>query len=1144
MTTIPEALAIALRHHQSGDLGRAEQIYREILRVQAEHPVALHFLGVLLYQRGQHEAAIVHLRRALARAPDAAAAHNNLGNALQASGKLEEGVASYRRALELDAGSLLAHNNLGNALLKLGRLDEAVDSYRRALELRPDHAEAHANLGAALRAQGELEQAVASCRRALEIRPDYPEAYATLGNALRAQGKLEEAVASFRRALTIRPDYAEAHNNLGAALGDQGRLDDAVACFREAVRLRPDYAEAHHNLGKAFRELDRLDEAVASYRRAVELRPDYPEAYSNLGNALRVQGRLEEAVACHRRAVELKPESADAHNNLGNALREQRRLEEAVTTYRRALEIRPGSAGFHSNLGNALRDLGELEEARRSYAQAVALEPAQALHRLAMVTLCPAVFPSVEAIEEYRRGFMAEIRELAEADLSIGVAELGLSGSVPPFNLPFQGGDDRPIKEAYARLFQRRLPEGRPAARDGRPRLGFVVTRNHEALFLRYMSGVIQHLSRGPFELVIVCSQAGQGRVVSGLPIESMQLLLLPERLDRAVEAVRAAGFDLLYYWEVGTDPINYFLPFFRLAPIQCTSWGFPVTSGIPQLDYFLSSALIEGEDADRHYSERLLRATTLLTYQSRVPTPDQPASREEFGFAPDQHLYLCAQRLGKFHPDFDRVLAGILRRDDRGVVVAVEDQHGFAAALLRRRFTATIPDVAERVVFLPRQSYPEYLNLLAAADVLLDPLHYGGGVTTYDGFSLGKPIVTLPSRFARGRATLGCYRKMGITECVATDPDGYADTAVRLGTDAEYRASVEARIREASDGLFQDVEAVREHERLFRRLGEEARAGTATRGRQAPGRPAVGAPAAATSDSEVARTIAVECYGAEPEIEPISRYRPVFRLRFPTASKVLKLGRNASDPAIAKEVMLIGLVARHGIPVPTVEHADGEGRLAGRTFFIMESVGDRTVAHWKWKPGEVPRRLFTEMGSLLARIHSIVLPESADIQHDRVVPRDPESYRRRVDRLVRWAVAEGVLDAREAARFGAFALPKADAAELCHGYFHAAQCIVHDERIAAVVDWGRAWAGNRAIDLAIVQHYLDYYCPTELGRCFFAGYQAVRPLPERFDEACLPIRMAHALARVKVWHARGRAEKRRHEIELLRTYLRRQPGG
>ena len=74
--------------------------------------------------------------------------------------------------------------------------------------------------------------------------------------------------------------------------------------------------------------------------------------------------------------------------------------------------------------------------------------------------------------------------------------------------------------------------------------------------------------------------------------------------------------------------------------------------------------------------------------------------------------------------------------------------------------------DVAAR--FVRRMPHLEYLHLVAAADVLLDPRPYGGGVTSYDGFSLGKPIVTWPTQFHRGRYVLGHYRKMEIMDCVA----------------------------------------------------------------------------------------------------------------------------------------------------------------------------------------------------------------------------------------------------------------------------------------------------------------------------------------------------------------------------------------
>ena len=135
------------------------------------------------------------------------------------------------------------------------------------------------------------------------------------------------------------------------------------------------------------------------------------------------------------------------------------------------------------------------------------------------------------------------------------------------------------------------------------------------------------------------------------------------------------------------------------------------------------------------------------------------------------------------------------------------------------------MPDVADRIVWMPQQAYPDYLSLVAAADVLLDPLHFGGGLTTYDAFSVGRPIVTLPGEFRRGRFTLACYGKMGIAECVASDAEDYVRIAVDLASDRDYRESVEQDIREACPRLFEDMEAVREYERIFQVLIEEARA-------------------------------------------------------------------------------------------------------------------------------------------------------------------------------------------------------------------------------------------------------------------------------------------------------------------------------
>jgi protein O-GlcNAc transferase len=264
-------------------------------------------------------------------------------------------------------------------------------------------------------------------------------------------------------------------------------------------------------------------------------------------------------------------------------------------------------------------------------------------------------------------------------------------------------------------------------------------------------------------------------------------------------------------------DPTTYTLAFSRLAPVQCVTWGHPVTTGIPTVDYFLSSELIEPEWAEEHYTEKLVRLKTLPFYYYRPVPPAPLKSRRDFGLSDEHHLYACLQTLFKFHPEFDEILGGILRRDPRGRLVLIRGKHRHWEDLLTKRWAATIPDVLDRIQWLAPQPRADFLNLMAVSDVLLDTIHFGGGNTSYEGLGLGVPIVTLAAPFMRGRITYALYRKMGVMDCVAASPQQYADSAVALATDPSYREAVRARILAANGALFEDIAAVRELEEFFR---------------------------------------------------------------------------------------------------------------------------------------------------------------------------------------------------------------------------------------------------------------------------------------------------------------------------------------
>ncbi|HEX8386193.1 MAG TPA: hypothetical protein VF576_08420, partial [Rubricoccaceae bacterium] len=509
-------------------------------------------------------------------------------------------------------------------------------------------------------------------------------------------------------------------------------------------------------------------------------------------------------------AARLAPAWAAAHNNLGVALDEWDEADEALAHYREAARLDPADAGAHRNVAQALEKRGDLDGARAAWARVDAVAPADPLRWLHAETLCPVVPASAAEIDEARARIDAAL-DRAEASGPFALDGLPTSGGEPPSLLTYQGRENRALKARWAGLFAGAVPAYDPLPADGPPHVGFVVTRGHEGVFLKGMRGVVERLPAHGVRVTVVCSGAvGEQVVRAAITAPGVGFLRLPAGIREAAEAVRAARFSVLHYWEVGTDATNYALPFFRLAPAQVTSWGWPDTSGVPTLDAVLSGGALDGDGAEAHYTERLVRLDRLPTYYFRPPVP-APASRDRFGLPAHGALYLCAQNLRKVHPDMDALFAGVLRADPSGHVVLVDDKLPAVTDRLRRRLDAAMPDVAARVRFLPRMPEADYLALTALADVTLDTLHYGGGANTvYDAYAAGTPVVSLPGPHQRTRWALAAAEQCGLGRGgLAETPEGYVRLAVELGTDRDRREALAREMRDASGALFEDAAAV-----------------------------------------------------------------------------------------------------------------------------------------------------------------------------------------------------------------------------------------------------------------------------------------------------------------------------------------------
>jgi tetratricopeptide (TPR) repeat protein len=192
--TIQQAVELAMKYHNAGELAKAKDIYQRVLEKDPCQPAALNLLGAIVLQAGENDRALELITKSLAIKPDYVAAHSNLGNVHRKAGRLGEAVASYQKALSLNPAYDVALKNLGSAQWGLGCVEEAIASYDKVLARYPDHADTHSKLGEIYEKTNSLDKAEFHIQKALEKEPSLQEAIIRKSALLRRRGKGQEAI--------------------------------------------------------------------------------------------------------------------------------------------------------------------------------------------------------------------------------------------------------------------------------------------------------------------------------------------------------------------------------------------------------------------------------------------------------------------------------------------------------------------------------------------------------------------------------------------------------------------------------------------------------------------------------------------------------------------------------------------------------------------------------------------------------------------------------------------------------------------------------------------------------------------------------------------------------------------------------------
>ena len=721
-------------------------------------PAVVSAVGVDLLADGRFLDALTPLRLALSLGDTAPSTLLNLAIAEDHAGDRERGRRLMRqvavRLPEWDEPIV----RLAESFRAAGENAAAEEAYEHALDLNPKREEALIALSGLLLMRGQAETARDLLLRCCGVAPQNAEAWNTLGLALRATGTFSLALSAFVTAQRLRPNCVDYFLNgvdvtVQADEGDAELARLTVACEQDP--LNPSLQVGR---GMLLDRMGRRVEAIEALDIATELAPEALVPLRLLGGLLSRSPRVNRAEEVLRRVAALDPDNAQVANDLAVVLMRLHRHAEARAILQDIFERLGPYNSVLCNLANATVCLGDQEEAVAIARRAIEADPVAALPRRALCNVLP-----------YRDGTGGKELLAAMRDCS---AALSRTPQPPCTNNP---DPDRRLVVGLLSGTLRSHP------------VGWLTVAGIEAL--------------DPDQFSIICltqNAAPEDPMARRYRTAAREWIEVDGMSDAALtDLARKKGVDILIDLGGYGDAARMPACANRLAPVQIKWVGMQShTSGLAEMDWFLTDRWETPDGFERFYSEKLLRMPDGYVCYSPPPhAPDvvpPPASAN--GFV----TFGCFNNLAKITPRVIETWATILHRlPDARLILKTHQLSDEPTADGFRADFAALGITDDRIELRGSSGHRAFMGQYGDVDIVLDPFPYSGGLTTCEALWMGVPTVTLPGEIFASRHSASHLSNAGLSDWITPSVEDYIEMAVTRASAVTALATLRSGLRE-----------------------------------------------------------------------------------------------------------------------------------------------------------------------------------------------------------------------------------------------------------------------------------------------------------------------------------------------------------
>lgn len=412
-----------------------------------------------------------------------------------------------------------------------------------------------------------------------------------------------------------------------------------------------------------------------------------------------------------------------------------------------------------------------------------------------------------------------------------------------PFNLSYHNINNKYLLNKQYKTFKHICPELNYTSKfiqnsvgnevNERIKVGFISSHFYSHSVCKDRAGIITHLDKEKYHVTAIFINDKRDGFSTYIKnnVDDYLLLTLDDLffIRKWRIEIEKLHLDILIYCDIGMYPATYFLAFSRLARIQCNTWGHSDTSGIETIDYYISSKLYEIENAQEHYTEKLILTEGLCTFYTNpmvlFDMNEKLLNNKDDKFflnSTDNNIYFSLATTYKLYPTFDLIYKNILDSDPKAIIVLLIFKKCIKYKFFNRIKKIVKHNISRIKIFDKLNPIRKYMQLLHLSKVVLDVYPFGGCNSSMEAFILNKCVITYPSKFISGRFTYGFYKKMKINDLIVDNELDYVKLALKVANDDKFRINLENKIKSKANTLFLEKQSLVEWNNILQFMYNE----------------------------------------------------------------------------------------------------------------------------------------------------------------------------------------------------------------------------------------------------------------------------------------------------------------------------------